>query len=85
MSSSRRRGSQPAKEGIKMENVYSIYITTNKKRGSLYIGVTNDLVARIYTHKNKTIKGFTSKYNLDKLVYFEHTGSIESAITREKN
>ena len=50
----------------------------------MYIGVTNNLERRLYEHKNKLIKGFTEKYNINKLVYFEQTNDIESAITREK-
>jgi putative endonuclease len=50
----------------------------------LYIGVTNNLTRRIYEHRNKTIKGFTKKYNLNKLVYFEQLNDISSAILREK-
>ena len=50
----------------------------------MYVGVTNDLVRRIYEHKNKLVKGFTEKYNVHKLVYFEETGDVRSALTREK-
>jgi putative endonuclease len=50
----------------------------------LYIGVTNNLTRRIYEHRNGTIKGFTKKYNLNKLVYFEQLNDISSAILREK-
>ena len=50
----------------------------------MYLGVTNDLVRRIYEHKNKLVKGFTEKYNVNKLVYFEETGDVRSALTREK-
>ncbi|MDD2565390.1 MAG: GIY-YIG nuclease family protein [Candidatus Gracilibacteria bacterium] len=57
---------------------------TNTKYGVLYIGVTNNLERRLYEHKNKIFKGFSSKYNLNKLVYFEEYGEIESAIIREK-
>ena len=57
---------------------------TNKYNTVLYIGVTNNLARRVFEHKNKLVKGFSSKYNLDKLVYFEQTNSIESAILREK-
>jgi putative endonuclease len=65
-------------------NDYFVYIITNQNNTTLYVGVTNDLVRRIFEHKNKLIKGFSSKYNLDKLVYFEQTSDIESAILREK-
>ena len=63
---------------------YYVYILTNKTNNVLYIGVTNDLERRVYEHKNKLVEGFTAKYNLSKLVYFEETESIESAILREK-
>ena len=62
---------------------YFIYIMTNKSK-TLYIGVTNDLHRRVYEHKNKLIDGFTKKYNISKLVYFEVYTSIEDAIKREK-
>ena len=61
-----------------------IYILTNKNNNVLYIGVTSDLKKRIWEHKNKVVDGFTKKYNLDKLVYFETGENIESAIEREK-
>ena len=57
---------------------------TNKKHGTLYIGVTSDLIGRVYQHKNKLVEGFTKKYGLDKLVYYECTPDVKSAITREK-
>ncbi|SNR60634.1 GIY-YIG nuclease family protein [Desulfurobacterium atlanticum] len=61
-----------------------VYIVTNKNNKVLYIGVTSDLVRRIYQHRNKLIDGFTSKYNCTKLVYYEVFDSIEEAIKREK-
>ena len=61
-----------------------VYIITNKRNGTLYVGVTNNLLRRIYEHKNKIIKGFSSKYNLDKLVYYEIYSDEETAILREK-
>ena len=63
---------------------YYVYILANKRNGTLYIGVTNDLERRIYEHKNNIIEGFTQQYNIKKLVYFEETGSIKSALEREK-
>ena len=64
---------------------YFVYILSNKKDGVLYIGVTNDLERRIFEHKNKLVKGFTSKHNLDKLIYFEKFQYLDDAIKREKN
>ena len=61
-----------------------VYIITNKPKGTLYIGVTNNLQRRIYEHKNKLVEGFSSRYNLDKLVYFECFDNEEYAIKREK-
>lgn len=69
---------------MKYEKQYFIYIMTNFENGTLYTGVTNNLVRRVYEHKNKLAEGFTKKYDLDKLVYFEVFGSIEYAISREK-
>ena len=63
---------------------YAVYIMTNYSETSLYIGVTNDLRRRIWEHKNNSYEGYTKKYNLDRLVYYELTDSIESAISREK-
>ena len=63
---------------------YYIYIMTNFTNTTFYIGVTSNLIKRVYEHKNKAIEGFTSKYNLNKLIYFEETSDIDSAITREK-
>ena len=63
---------------------YYAYILCNKPRGTLYIGVTNDLVRRVFEHKSGAVKGFTSTYNIHRLVYFEETENVESAIRREK-
>lgn len=62
---------------------YYVYILTNKSK-TLYIGVTNNLERRMYEHKHKLIDGFTKKYNLTKLVYYEIAEDVRSAITREK-
>ena len=62
---------------------YYIYIMASKS-GTLYIGVTNDLVRRVYEHKYNLIDGFTKKYNVNKLVYFEQTENVMSALNREK-
>ena len=67
-----------------MNQQYYVYIMTNRKRGVLYTGVTNDLVRWVYEHKNKFIKGFSSHYNTTMLAYYEETPDIVSAISREK-
>jgi len=66
-----------------MKNYY-IYIITNYNNTVLYTGVTNDLERRIQEHKNKIIPGFSNKYNLNKIVYYEQFSDIENAISREK-
>ena len=66
-----------------MANAY-VYILLNKPNGILYIGVTNDLIRRVYEHKQKRVEGFTQKYGLDRLVYYEAHDSITAAIEREK-
>lgn len=63
---------------------YYVYILCNKKDGVLYIGMTNDLERRMFEHKNKLVDGFTKKYNLSKLVYFEIFPQVKDAIIREK-
>ena len=63
---------------------YYVYILASKKNGTLYIGVTSDLKKRVYEHKSRMVGGFTKKYQVDKLVYFEETTNSISAITREK-
>jgi putative endonuclease len=68
----------------KMNNQYYVYILTNKTHSVLYVGVTNDLRRRVSEHKNKLIKGFTKRYNVDKLVYYEMSEDVLSAISREK-
>ena len=67
-----------------MQKEYYVYIMTNHKNMVLYTGVTNDLIRRVYEHKNKLVESFTKKYNLTRLVYYEVCGDIEGAITREK-
>ena len=64
--------------------MYYVYILSNWDDSVLYIGVTNDLKRRLYEHKNHLVDGFTHKYNVTKLVYFEHTNDVRSAIEREK-
>jgi len=67
-----------------MDRYYYIYIMTNKRNTVLYTGVTNDLKRRVYEHKEKLVEGFTKKYNITKLVYYEVFHSIENTILREK-
>ena len=64
--------------------MYYTYILTNKNNTVIYIGVTNDLKRRLYEHKSKQVDGFTKKYNVYKLVYFEKYSDIDYAIAREK-
>lgn len=61
-----------------------VYIMTNQKNGTLYIGVTSNLVQRVYQHKNHLVEGFTKRYGLDNLVYYEQFADMRSAIEREK-
>lgn len=63
----------------KMGKSYYIYILTNSS-GTLYIGVTSNLIKRVWEHKNKVVKGFTEKYNIDKLIYYETFSDPENAI-----
>jgi len=67
-----------------MQKHYFVYIMTNKIYGTLYIGVTNDLLRRVFEHKEGKTKGFTSKYGLNKLVYYDESGDVNAAIRREK-
>ncbi|MDP2860924.1 MAG: GIY-YIG nuclease family protein [bacterium] len=67
-----------------MPKSYCVYIITNPRNTVLYTGVTGNLVARIYYHKNKSVSSFSSKYNLEKLVYYEVYEDVNLAIAREK-
>ncbi|HME24040.1 MAG TPA: GIY-YIG nuclease family protein [Acetobacteraceae bacterium] len=67
-----------------MWHQYFIYIVTNDRRAVLYTGVTNDLVRRVGEHRTKTFRGFTSRYTVDKLVYYEEVSDVNAAIAREK-
>ena len=64
---------------------YYVYIITNRRDGTLYVGVTNNLVRRIYEHRTHAVPGFSSRYNLERLVYFEVHATALAAIQREKN
>ena len=66
-----------------MKRAY-VYILSNKRNGTLYVGLTSNLVKRIFEHKEKVVNGFSAKYNLDLLVYYEEWWNIEEAIQREK-
>ncbi|MDP6390683.1 MAG: GIY-YIG nuclease family protein [Alphaproteobacteria bacterium] len=68
-----------------MVNVSYVYILVSKKGGTLYVGVTTDLAGRVWQHKTGELRGFTSRYGVKRLVYYEAHGSVESAITREKS
>ena len=67
-----------------MDKQYYVYILASRKNGTLYIGITSDLVKRVWEHKEKAVKGFTSKYGIEKLVYYEIFDDPENAIKREK-
>jgi putative endonuclease len=67
-----------------MDKIFCVYILTNKMYGTFYVGVTSNLIKRIWEHKNKVIEGFSSKHDLDMLVYYEVHENAESAIKREK-
>ncbi|WP_342360484.1 GIY-YIG nuclease family protein [Terrarubrum flagellatum] len=64
---------------------FYVYILASKRNGTLYVGVTSDLEGRVWDHKQKTRKGFTSKYNVDKLVWYEEYPTADEAIDREKD
>ncbi len=64
--------------------MYFVYILSSKRNGTLYIGFTSDLVKRIYEHKSNIVDGFTKKYGVHDLVYFEQHQDVSEAITREK-
>jgi len=67
-----------------MSNTYYVYILSNKKNGTLYVGVTSNLEKRVYEHKHNLVDGLTSKYSVHELVYFEETENVQIALTREK-
>jgi len=80
--SSFRRMPESSKEIVNRQP--AVYILTNRRNGTLYIGVTSDLVKRVWQHKNNMIEGFSKNYNLHELVWYELHDSMESAILREK-
>ena len=64
--------------------MFCVYLLASKPYGTLYIGVTSDLAKRVYEHKSKAVPGFTARYGIDRLVWFEAHASVEAAIRREK-
>ncbi|MGQ3890883.1 GIY-YIG nuclease family protein [Legionella sp. CNM-4043-24] len=76
--------SNTARNSIDIHTESYVYLLANKHHNVLYTGVTNDLIRRVYEHKNKLVAGFTQKYNVDRLVYFEVCSGIVVAIEREK-
>jgi putative endonuclease len=67
-----------------LSKTYFVYILASKRNGTIYTGVTSDLIKRVYQHKNGLIDGFTKKYSVHDLVYFEATDDVQSALQREK-
>jgi len=67
-----------------LEHHYYVYLMTNWNNKVMYVGITNNLERRVYEHKQKLVKGFTEKYKVNKLVYFEETGDVWAALAREK-
>ena len=63
---------------------YYVYLLTNWNNNVMYVGVTNDLMRRVHEHKSKDVRGFTHKYNVHKLVYYEETSDVHAALAREK-
>jgi putative endonuclease len=77
------RSSNPENQRV-AERVYHVYIVASRLGGTLYIGVTSNLGGRIYQHREKQVRGFTEKYGVWRLVYFEAYGEVGAAIRREK-
>ena len=67
-----------------MDSYYYTYIMANKRNGTLYVGITSDLIKRVYQHKNNLVPGFTSQYDVHMLVYYEQHLEVSQAIKREK-
>ena len=67
-----------------MEKLFCVYILASQRNGTLYVGITSDLIKRVWEHKNKAAKGFTKQYDVNRLVYYEPFPDAESAINREK-
>ena len=75
-----RAGGGPDRDGV----VYYVYIMASKRNGTLYIGTTGDLLKRVWQHKKNVVEGFTQRYQVHRLVYFDQTEDVKAAITREK-
>jgi putative endonuclease len=69
---------------MRAERAFFVYLLASRLRGTLYVGVTSDLLRRVWEHKSKVVPGFTARYGVDRLVWFEAHGAAESAIRREK-
>ena len=69
---------------MQSEKTFSVYLLASKRKGTLYTGFTSDLPGRVYQHKTKTIRGFTTRYNVKQLVYYEQFADAHTAIQREK-
>ena len=67
-----------------MEKNFYVYILASRRNGTLYVGVTSDLIKRVWEHKHKVVEGFTERYDVNKLVYYEQFPDVEHAIRREK-
>lgn len=67
-----------------MDQDYYVYILASKPRGVLYVGFSDELIGRVYTHRNELVKGFTKKYHIHRLVYYEIFGDRDMALKREK-
>ena len=68
-----------------MNEVYFVYILASRRNGTLYVGSTNDLIRRVHEHRTKAVPGFTSRYNVTRLVHYEQFGELSAAIQRERN
>ena len=79
-----RRYASPRNDGGESAMAYYVYLLASKKHGTLYLGVTNDIVRRVYEHKTKAVPGFTTRYGVNKLVWFEIYEDAITAIAREK-
>jgi putative endonuclease len=81
---SARAGTHEHRSGVSVRRQFYLYILASRRHGTLYIGVTSDLIRRVYEHRIKAVPGFTKRYGIDRLVYFGIFNDPTSAITREK-